>query len=206
VDVRLCVTVECIEGRDGRACGVRLADGAVVACDMVVVGIGITPAVEPLIAAGAVASDGVHVDEYCRTSLPGIFAAGDCAAHENRFAGGARIRLESVQNAIDQASTAARAVAGQPQAYDAVPWFWSNQYDLRLQTVGLSLGHDSTVLRGDPKARSFSLLYLRQGRVAALDCVNATRDYAQGRRLVEAGAVIAPERLADASQPLKELL
>ena len=206
VDVRLCVTVECIEGRDGRACGVRLADGAVVACDMVVVGIGITPAVEPLIAAGAVASDGVHVDEYCRTSLPGIFAAGDCAAHENRFAGGARIRLESVQNAIDQASTAARAVAGQPQAYDAVPWFWSNQYDLRLQTVGLSLGHDSTVLRGDPEARSFSLLYLRQGRVAALDCVNATRDYAHGRRLVEAGAVIAPERLADASQPLKELL
>jgi 3-phenylpropionate/trans-cinnamate dioxygenase ferredoxin reductase subunit len=117
---------------------------------------------------------------------------------------GARIRIESVQNANDQANTAARAIAGSPQPYEAVPWFWSNQYDLKLQTVGLSLGHDRTVLRGDPGARSFSLVYLRDGRVIALDCVNATRDYAQGRRLVEAGAAIAPELLGDITRPLKE--
>ncbi len=206
VEVRLGVTVECIESREERACGVRLADGAVLPCEMVVVGIGIVPAVAPLIAAGAAGTDGVDVDPLCRTSLPGIYAVGDCAAHENRFAGGARIRLESVQNANDQATTAARAIAGQPLPYDAVPWFWSNQYDLRLQTVGLSIGHDAAVLRGDPAARSFSLIYLREGRVIALDCVNATRDYAQGRRLVEAGAAIEPALLADTSRPLKELV
>jgi 3-phenylpropionate/trans-cinnamate dioxygenase ferredoxin reductase subunit len=206
VDIRLGVTVDCIESSDGRASGVRLADGSVLPAEMVIVGIGIAPAVEPLVSAGAEASNGVHVDPFCRTSLPDIFAVGDCAAHLNRFAGGARIRLESVQNATDQATTAARAVAGQPQAYDAVPWFWSNQYDLRLQTVGLSAGHDQAVLRGDPAARSFSLVYLREGRVIALDCVNATRDYAQGRKLVEAGATIAPARLADASRPLKEMI
>ncbi len=206
VEVRLGVTVECIESREERACGVRLADGAVLPCEMVVVGIGIVPAVAPLIAAGAAGTDGVDVDPLCRTSLPGIYAVGDCAAHENRFAGGARIRLESVQNANDQATTAARAIAGQPLPYDAVPWFWSNQYDLRLQTVGLSIGHDAAVLRGDPAARSFSLIYLREGRVIALDCVNATRDYAQGRRLVEAGAAIEPALLADTARPLKELV
>ena len=106
------------------------------------------------------------------------------------------IRLESVQNANDMANTAARAICGDPQPYDAVPWFWSNQYDLRLQTVGLSLGYDATVLRGDPAERSFSVVYLRGGQVIALDCVNRTKDYVQGRKLVEARAVIAPEAAA----------
>jgi 3-phenylpropionate/trans-cinnamate dioxygenase ferredoxin reductase subunit len=206
VEVQLGVTVGSIEGREGRATGVRLADGGLLPCDMVVVGIGIAPNVEPLREAGAACTNGVDVDPYCRTSLAGIYAIGDCAAHESRYAGGARIRIESVQNANDQANTAARAIAGAPQPYDAVPWFWSNQFDLKLQTVGLSLGHDRTVMRGDPAARSFSLVYLRDGRVIALDCVNATRDYAPGRRLVEAGAAIAPEHLADTSRPLKELI
>ena len=115
------------------------------------------------------------------------------------------IRLESVQNANDMANTAARAICGDPQAYEAVPWFWSNQYDLRLQTVGLSLGHDTTVLRGDPGERSFSVVYLRGGQVIALDCVNRTKDYVQGRKLVEARAAIAPEALL-AAESLKELL
>jgi 3-phenylpropionate/trans-cinnamate dioxygenase ferredoxin reductase subunit len=206
VEVRLGVSVVGIEGRDGRPAGVRLADGGLLPCDMVVVGIGIAPNVEPLREAGAECTNGVHVDPFCRTSLPGVYAVGDCAAHESRYAAGARIRIESVQNANDQANTAARAIAGSPQPYEAVPWFWSNQYDLKLQTVGLSLGHDRTVLRGDPGARSFSLVYLRDGRVTALDCVNATRDYAQGRRLVEAGAAIAPELLGDITRPLKELI
>ena len=116
------------------------------------------------------------------------------------------IRLESVQNAHDMAATAAKAICGDKQPYEALPWFWSNQYDLRLQTAGLSLGHDATVLRGDPAERSFSVVYLKEGRVIALDCVNRTKDYAQGRKLVEARAVIEPEVLLDADKPLKEML
>ena len=199
-------SVACIEEADGAACGVRLANGEVLPAQLVIVGIGIVPAVAPLIDAGADGrAGGVLVDAQCCTTLPGVLAIGDLAAHANRFADGAVIRLESVQNASDQATVAARTVAGVPAAYDAVPWFWSNQYDLRLQTVGLSRGHDRAVLRGDPARRSFSVVYLRGGAVVALDCVNATRDYVQGRTLVAARAVVAPERLADASVSLKEV-
>ncbi|MBU3078201.1 FAD-dependent oxidoreductase [Sphingomonas sp. XMGL2] len=206
VDLRLSAAVAGIEGADGRATGVRLADGAVLPAEMVIVGIGIVPAVAPLLAAGAAGGDGVTVDDHCRTSLPDIFAVGDCAAHANRFADGAVIRLESVQNANDQATTAARFIAGQPQPYDAIPWFWSNQYDLRLQTVGLSGGHDAAVLRGDPATRAFSLVYLKEGRVIALDCVNATRDYVQGRALILGRVHPDPAALADAQVPLKSLV
>ncbi|HEX6374390.1 MAG TPA: FAD-dependent oxidoreductase [Allosphingosinicella sp.] len=205
VDLRLGATVEKIVGDGGRVAGLRLAGGATIAAQMAIVGIGIDAAAGPLLAAGAAGANGVDVDEHGRTSLPGIFAVGDCAAHANRFAGGRRIRLESVQNAHDQATVAAKAIAGTPEPYAALPWFWSNQYDLKLQTVGLSHGHDATVLRGRPEDRSFSLIYLRQGRVAALDCVNATRDYVQGRRLILEGTAVAPGRLADPSVALKEL-
>jgi 3-phenylpropionate/trans-cinnamate dioxygenase ferredoxin reductase subunit len=199
------VSVECIEERDGAATGVRLADGTILPCEMVIVGIGIVPAVEPLLAAGAEGGNGVLVDAQCRTSLPDVLAIGDCAAHANRFAGGAVIRLESVQNANDQANVAAKLLCGEPEAYEAVPWFWSNQYDIRLQTMGLSLGYDRTVVRGDPATRSFSVIYLKAGRVLALDCVNMTRDYAQGRALVLAGAAPDPVLLADSETPLKSL-
>ena len=205
VDLRTGVAVECIEARDGAACGVRLADGGVLPCEMVIVGIGIIPATDPLITAGAAGGNGVAVDALCRTSLPDIYAIGDCAAHVNAFADGATIRLESVQNANDQANVVAKALTGTPEPYDAVPWFWSNQYDLKLQTVGLSTGHDRIVLRGDPATRSFSVLYLKDGAVRALDCVNATRDYVQGRALVVGRRVLDPARLADASVPLKEV-
>lgn len=204
VDLRTSAAVEAIEGED-RVSGVRLADGTVIACQLVIVGIGIVPAVAPLLAAGAAGGNGVDIDEHCRTSLPHVWAMGDCAAHANRFADGAVIRLESVQNANDQAATLVRALLGDPQPYAATPWFWSNQYDLKLQTVGLSSGHDATVLRGDPVTRSFSVVYLKQGRIVALDCVNAVKDYVQGRKLVEEGARIAPADLADTSRPLKEL-
>lgn len=206
VAVRLDASVAGIEERGGAVSGVRMADGELLECEMVIVGIGIVPAVEPLLAAGAGGGNGVDVDAHCRTSLPDVYAIGDCAAHENGFASGMRIRLESVQNANDQATTVAKAIMGEPHPYDAVPWFWSNQYDLKLQTVGLSTGHDAVVVRGDIAARSFSVIYLKQGRVIALDCVNATKDYVQGRALVLARAAIAPERLADASVPLKEML
>jgi len=205
VDVRLGVAVTAIEG-DGKVTGVRLADGNVVPADLVVVGIGIIPAVEPLIAAGAEGGNGVRVDAQCRTSLPDIFAVGDCALHANRFAAGAEVRLESVQNATDQATVAAKTILGENVSYEATPWFWSNQYDLKLQTIGLSIGYDQSVVRGDPATRSFSVIYLRQGKVIALDCVNATKDYVQGRKLVETGAVIDPARLADMTVPLKEMI
>jgi 3-phenylpropionate/trans-cinnamate dioxygenase ferredoxin reductase subunit len=205
VDVRLGAKVACIEEKDGRATGVRLADGEILPCEMVIVGIGIIPAVEPLLAAGAEGGNGVRIDAQCRTSLPDIFAIGDCALHANGFADGAEIRLESVQNANDMANAVAKTLTGTTTDYHAVPWFWSNQYDLRLQTIGLSIGHDMTVLRGDPASRSFSLIYLKQGRVIALDCVNMVRDYVQGRALVVEGKSPDPAKLADTGVALKEL-
>lgn len=206
VDLRTGVSVESIVGKDGAACGVRLADGTILPGELVIVGIGIIPAVAPLLAAGADGGNGVNVDALCRTSLPDIFAIGDCAAHPNPYADGAVIRLESVQNANDQATTVAKLLTGEETPYDAVPWFWSNQYDLKLQTVGLSIGYDAVVLRGDAATRTFSAIYLKHGHVIALDCVNATRDYVQGRALVMAGAVVDPARLADTAIPLKEML
>ncbi|HEV7290326.1 NAD(P)/FAD-dependent oxidoreductase [Sphingomonas sp.] len=204
VDVRLGAAVDCIEG-DDRVSGVRMQDGTVIPAQMVIVGIGIVPAVEPLIAAGAEGGNGVAVDHQCRTSLPDVFAIGDCALHANHFADDMPIRLESVQNANDQATLVAKTIMGQELAYDAVPWFWSNQYDLKLQTVGLSTGHDAAILRGDPANRSFSVVYLKEGRVIALDCVNATKDFVQGRKLVVERLSPDPAALADASVPLKEL-
>lgn len=205
VDVRLGACVAGFASQDSKLSGVRMASGEVVAAQMVVVGIGIIPAVGPLIAAGAAGDNGVDVDQFCRTSLADVFAVGDCAAHPNDFADGARIRLESVQNANDQATVVAKAIVGDPQPHGAVPWFWSNQYDLRLQTVGLSVGHDEMVTRGDPATRSFSVIYLKERRVIALDCVNSTKDFIQGRRLVTERLSPDKARLADIAVPLKKL-
>lgn len=207
VDVRLGVTVEAIVGDEqNRVTGVRTDDGSTLAADMVVVGIGIVPAVAQLIAAGAEGTNGVDVDEFCRTSLPDVYAVGDCATHANPFAQGVRLRLESVQNANDQATVAAKHIVGGSEPYRAVPWFWSTQYDLRLQTVGLSLGFDDLVVRGSLEARSFSIIYLRCERVIALDCVNATKDYVQGKALVVNGVAPGKAALADSEIPLKALL
>lgn len=206
VDLRTNVGVAALEGEGGQVTGVKLADGSVVPAQMVIVGIGIIPSVQPLITAGAKGSNGVDVDALCRTSLPHIYAIGDCAAHANGFAEGAVIRLESVQNANDQAKVAANAICGNETPYKATPWFWSNQYDLKLQTVGLSTGHDQTVTRGDPATRSFSVIYLKAGKVIALDCVNAIKDYTQGRKLVELGLVADASALANTEIALKELV
>ncbi len=203
VDLRTGCGVVALVG-EGRVSGAELEDGTVLPADMVIVGIGIIPAVGPLLVAGAAGGNGVDVDARCRTSLPDVFAIGDCAAHSNAFADGLVIRLESVQNANDMASIAAKTICGEAKDYAATPWFWSNQYDLKLQTVGLSTGYDQTVLRGDPATRSFSVLYFKQGRLIALDCVNNVRDYVQGRKLVEQGLVAPPEDLADPDRPLKE--
>src|SRR5690606_36325307 len=126
VDLRLGTAVECIEGSNGKVSGVRLSSGELLVCDMVIVGIGIIPAIGPLEAAGAQTSNGVHVDQHARINLPDIYAIGDCAAHPNRFAEGAMTRLESVQNANDMAAVAAKAICGKDEPYDSTPWFWSN--------------------------------------------------------------------------------
>lgn len=207
VDVRLETQVEALEGADSHVTAVKLADGTSIPCDMVIVGIGIVPAIGPLIAAGAAASNGVDVDEFCRTTLDDVYAIGDCAAHANPFADQAVIRLESVQNANDMANTVARAIMGEKEPYEALPWFWSNQYDLKLQTAGLSLDYDQTVLRGDPATRKFTLIYMKEGRPIALDCVNTVKDYVQGRKLLESRpGMIDPDLLANTELPIKDLI
>ncbi|NCP19657.1 MAG: FAD-dependent oxidoreductase [Erythrobacter sp.] len=200
-------TVEALLGDDeGHVRAVAMDDGREIEADLVIVGIGIVPAVGPLLAAGAAGTNGVDVDDFCRTSLDDTYAIGDCAAHSNPYADNDVIRLESVQNATDMANTVARHLTGEREPYATIPWFWSNQYDLRLQTVGFSNEDDDTVIRGDPESRKFSVVYLRDGRVAALDCVNSTRDYAQGRRLIEARSEPDLDALADPEVPLKTLL
>jgi 3-phenylpropionate/trans-cinnamate dioxygenase ferredoxin reductase subunit len=203
------VALEESEANAGRVSGVRLEGGDSIAADLVIVGIGIDAAVEPLTSAGAVSANGVVVDLRCKTSLPDVYAVGDCAAHPNVHANGRVVRIESIQNANDQAMVVARSIAGSLGAddrYDALPWFWSNQYDLRLQTVGLSFDHDDVVLRGAPESRSFSIVYLRSGRVVALDCVNHTKDYVQGKALITKGVAVDRARLARPDVTLKELV
>ena len=206
VDLRTNVAVDSLVGEKGRVTGVKLADGSVIPAEAVIVGIGIVPAVGPLLAAGAEGPAGILVDDHCRTTLPDVYAIGDCAAFACDFADGTVMRVESVQNANDQATNVAKAICGAPAPYHALPWFWSNQYDLKLQTAGLSVGYDATVLRGDIAARSFAIIYLKAGKVIALDCVNAAKDYVQGRKLVEAGVSPDVAVLADTSVALKDLI
>jgi 3-phenylpropionate/trans-cinnamate dioxygenase ferredoxin reductase subunit len=206
VDIRLGAAVEQLHGSEWRVSGVGLRDGTILPAEMVVVGIGIVPEVGPLLAAGLEDANGVAVDEFCKTGLPDVFAVGDCASHRNPYSvGTAPIRLESVQNANDQAKVVAQYITGQAQSYDAVPWFWSDQFDVRLQTVGLSAGHDQVVLRGDPASRSFSVVYLKDSHVIALDCVNQMRDYVQGKALVKGRLQPDLTALADVNTPLKSL-
>ena len=129
-------------------------------------------------------------------------AAGECTSHPNRFAGGFA-RLESVQNAVDQAKAVAASILGRPAAYDEVPWFWSDQYEVKLQMVGLSTGHDRQVVRGDPAAGRFSVFYFCDGRLLAIDSLNRAADHMAGRRLLAAGARLSPEQAADEAYDLK---
>lgn len=206
VDIRLEQGVSEVLGEEGTVTGVLLDNGETLPCDMVIVGIGIVPAVAPLIAAGAAVSNGVDVDVFCRTTLDDVYAIGDCAAHANPYADSAVIRLESVQNANDMANTVARAIMGEKEPYHALPWFWSNQYDLKLQTAGLNLGYDDTVLRGDPDSRKFTVVYLKDGKPIAFDCVGTMKDYVQARKLLESGsAKIDPAVLSDTDVQIKEM-
>jgi 3-phenylpropionate/trans-cinnamate dioxygenase ferredoxin reductase component len=204
VDLRTGVQVTALEG-EPEVTHVVLDGGECVAADFVVVGIGLIPNVELAQAAGLAVDNGIVVDEYTRTSDPDIFAAGDCSNHPNAFLG-RRIRLESVQNAMEQGRAAALAMLGQDAPYRAVPWFWSDQYDIKLQMAGLSAGYDQLVLRGDPATqRSFAAFYLREGQLIAADTVSRPQDFMFARKLVAARTQLDPAQLADESVALKTL-
>jgi len=202
VRFELNTTVEAFEG-EGKLEAVR-AGGRSYPADIALVGIGILPNVELAQQAGLACEDGVMVDDCAQTDDPAIFAAGDCTRHVGRD--GALIRLESVQNAIDQAKHAALAMLGRPTPYREVPWFWSDQYDLKLQIAGLARGGDELVLRGDPAARKFAVFHLREGRVAAVEAVNAAPEYIVGRKMIAEGTSVAPARLADTAIPMKSIV
>lgn len=183
VDIRVGVNLHGFSGKE-HVETVHLDDGEEIHCGMVIVGIGIIPCVAPLIEAGAKGGNGVEVNAHCETSLPDVYAIGDCALHYNQYANGLAVRLESVQNANDQAVTAAQNIVGKQISYEAVPWFWSNQYDVRLQTVGLSIGYDEVVLKGKPADNSFSVFYLKERRIIAVDCINSPRDFIYGKKMI----------------------
>jgi len=188
VDIRLSTAVHGIEGDGGRVRGLRLADGEHVPADLVIVGVGIEPAIEPLRAAGALCGNGVEVDAAGRTSLAHVYAVGDCALHAHPFAAaGQPLRLESVQNAVETAARVADALCGRDLPARGVPWFWSHQYDYRIQTAGICTGFDEEVVHGDPADHSFAVAYLRNGRVVAVDCVNAPKTFVEARSLFPAG-------------------
>jgi 3-phenylpropionate/trans-cinnamate dioxygenase ferredoxin reductase subunit len=191
-----------LEGEDGRVRAVLMADGTHHPADLVVVGIGVLPNVELAQAAGLACADGIVVDEHGLTSDPAILAAGECTSHPNRFAGG-RARLESVQNAVDQAKAVAAAILGRHRPYDEVPWFWSDQYDVKLQMVGISRGHDREVVRGEPAGGKFSVFYFKDGRLIAIDSVNRPSDHMAGRKLLSGGTSLTPEEAADEGYDLK---
>jgi 3-phenylpropionate/trans-cinnamate dioxygenase ferredoxin reductase subunit len=163
----------------------------------------VTPRAELAVAAGLSVANGIVVDEYLRTADERIYAIGDCASFPSRFAGG-MARLESVQNAVDQARCFAEAVCGRPRPYDAVPWFWTDQFEAKLQMVGISQGFDCEVTRGDIGAGKFSVCYFRAGRLIAIDSVNRPADHLAGRKLIaHGGATVTPEQAADVEFDLK---
>lgn len=203
VDLRLATGLAGFAG-DGRVQAVIVADGSRIPADLVIVGVGIVPNTELAAAAGLGVDDGIVVDDRCRTSDARIFAIGDCTAHSSSVYR-RRVRLESVHNALEQAKVAAINACGGDAVYADVPWFWSDQYDLKLQIAGLSQGYDAVVVRGDPAERAFSCLYLHRGRLIAVDSVNAPRDFMQAKGLIASGVEPDPARAADAGTPLKDL-
>ena len=189
--------------KTGRVKAVLTDGGAEHPADLVIVGVGVTAVDELAVAANIECSNGIVVDEYCRTSDPAIYAAGDCTNHPNLHYG-RRMRLESVDNAFEQGASAAQNLLGTPVVHDKVPWFWSDQYDLKMIIVGLCQGHDTVVMRGSPAGRSFSACYLRAGELIAIDSVNSPKDQMAARKLIAARARPNLDKLADPGIPLKD--
>lgn len=204
VDLRCYVRTESI-AQTGESLAVSTSSG-IVPADTVLIGVGILPNDDLARDAGLDVDNGIVVNAHAQTEDPDIYAVGDCANLPNSYAEKGRVRLESVQNAIDQAKHAAIAIAGRPKPYDEVPWFWSDQYDLKLQIAGLASPADQIVLRGDRASRSFAAFHLRDGTVTSVEAVNAAPEYMMGRRLIAARARVAPERLADKAIPMKDMV
>lgn len=181
---------------------VMLGDGTKIAADLVVAGIGVIPNDSLARDAGLAVGNGIAVDEFLRTGDPSIYAIGDCAEYPNPFAG-ARVRLESVQNAVDQAICVARVIAGKPAKYEAAPWFWSDQFDIHLQMAGLPAGADRTVTRGDPATGKFSTFYYKGGELKAIDSINRAAEHLTARKLIAGRVQVTPEQAADEGFDLK---
>ncbi len=205
VDIRLGVGLAVFEHSANAGSYALLANGERVAFDNVIVGIGVVPNTELAAEAGLECDNGIVVDEYTRTNHADVFAIGDCSNHPNLLYQ-RRIRLESVPNAAEQAKVAAASICGTPVVYDAVPWFWSDQYDVKLQTVGLLEGYDQAVVRGDTTSRKFSVFYLQRGRVLAIDAVNSPAEFMIGKKMVAAQQELTAEAIADTQISVKALL
>jgi 3-phenylpropionate/trans-cinnamate dioxygenase ferredoxin reductase subunit len=206
VDIRLGAQVVSLGGKHNRVRAVQLSDGSRIPADLVIVGIGVEPCTELARQLGLESAGGIVVDRYARTSNPNVVAAGDCTVQPHPLTGMGRVRLESVQNAISQAKTAAATMAGLRVPNDSVPWFWSDQYDLKLQIAGLSAGHDEYVVRGDIAGEAFSVLYYRDGALLAVDAVNMPGDYMAVRKALSVGSTIHAAAAADSAVPLRELI
>lgn len=204
VKLRLSTGVRAFHG-DSRVEAIETTDGDLIPADFVVVGVGIIPNTELASAAGIEVNDGIVVDDRCQTADPAIYAVGDCTLHPNSIYG-RYLRLESVQNAVEQAKTAANNICGVETHYSQVPWFWSDQYDLKLQIAGLSAGYDDVVIRGNPVDRSFACLYLKDGRLIATDAINSAREFVQSKALIAAGVRVDRDKLASDDLQIKELL
>ncbi|HXY24081.1 MAG TPA: FAD-dependent oxidoreductase [Candidatus Acidoferrum sp.] len=197
-------TVSAIEGSDGSARSVVLSDGSRCGADLIIVGVGVVPNVELAQGAGLPVGNGIAIDEYLQTGDENIFAIGDCAEFPCTFAG-ARIRLESVQNAADQAQCVAATIAGRRSAYKALPWFWTDQFEVKLQMAGISHGHDRTVTRGSAESGKLSIFYFKGERLIAIDSINRPLDHMMGRKLMSAHLPLTREQAADESFDLKHL-
>ncbi len=189
-------------GEHGKLRGAELDSGGIIEADLVLVGIGGSPRIELAQAAGLDCDNGIRVSDTCQTSDPNIYAAGDCSCFVRN---GQALRLESVQNAADQGDLVARHLAGEDVRYSALPWFWSDQYDCKLQIVGLNQGHNHTVVRPGASDASLSIWYYRDDQLLAIDAMNEPRSYAFGRKIIEAGINPTPQQVADPSTDLKAL-
>lgn len=200
VIVREATALDRLTAQDGRVAAVVLKDGTVLPADLVIVGIGVLPNDDLAREAGLLVENGITVDGHGRASDPDIFAAGDCANFPWQ---GQRTRLESVQNAIEQAEHAAAAMLGATEHYNPVPWFWSDQYDVKLQIAGLNRGYDQVVVRPGKRPGSQSVWYYRQGVLIAVDAMNDALAYAFGKKALESGKAISPAQAADPTVDLK---
>lgn len=204
VDLRTNVQITAFEGSPN-VTHVLLGDGTRIETDFVISGIGLIANTELAQEAGLAVDNGITVDEFTQTNDADIVAAGDCTNHPSEFLG-RRVRLESVQNAMEQARVAARTMFGKPESYRMVPWFWSDQYDLKLQMVGVSTGADSVVIRGDLNGRNFAAFHLKEGRLISADTVSRPQDFMLAKKMVASQMALDPVQLADESVPLKSLL